>query len=206
MQSKIQGRSDSPRSHQLMTCTCGLAWPGRCLWPGWYWIDPTQGSIDDAIQVWCNMTNTIETCVYPTPKTKMVRTDYHAHNKAYTCFLNNDCFCLLMIYPTEGFAVQFWYKHHKEDILKLKSSFFQWCTDAQVLIQIHPQDRHKSKAHTLVYFHSMSVNFYACMRLHKNTWKMYVMNTKSTSLANIEYEQYRCVLTKCWQIPACSAR
>lgn len=49
-----------------------------CLWSGWYWVDPTQGSIDDAIQVWCNMTNTIETCIYPTPKTKMVRTDHHA--------------------------------------------------------------------------------------------------------------------------------
>lgn len=39
---------------------------------GWYWVDPTQGSIKDALQVWCNMTDIIETCVYPTPKTKMI--------------------------------------------------------------------------------------------------------------------------------------
>ncbi|RUS86337.1 hypothetical protein EGW08_005922, partial [Elysia chlorotica] len=38
----------------------------------WYWVDPNQGSIDDAVQVWCNMTTDIETCVYPTQKTKMV--------------------------------------------------------------------------------------------------------------------------------------
>lgn len=40
---------------------------------GWYWIDPSQGSADDAIQVWCNVTaDYIETCVHPTSKTKMV--------------------------------------------------------------------------------------------------------------------------------------
>ena len=40
---------------------------------GWYWIDPSQGSMDDAMHVFCNMTgDTVETCIYPTSRTKMV--------------------------------------------------------------------------------------------------------------------------------------
>jgi len=38
---------------------------------GWYYVDPNLGSIDDAIHVWCNMTETPETCVYPSARTKM---------------------------------------------------------------------------------------------------------------------------------------
>lgn len=32
---------------------------------GWYWIDPNLGMADDAVYVYCNMTNMGETCVYP---------------------------------------------------------------------------------------------------------------------------------------------
>lgn len=32
---------------------------------GWYWIDPNLGVINDAINVWCNMTAEGQTCVYP---------------------------------------------------------------------------------------------------------------------------------------------
>ena len=32
---------------------------------GWYWIDPNLGMPDDAIYVFCNMTGSGETCVYP---------------------------------------------------------------------------------------------------------------------------------------------
>ena len=32
---------------------------------GWYWIDPNLGMPDDAIYVYCNMTGSGETCVYP---------------------------------------------------------------------------------------------------------------------------------------------
>ena len=48
---------------------------------GWYWVDPNLGSIDDAIQVWCNMTTDIETCVYPTQKTKMVSEQSVCHKE-----------------------------------------------------------------------------------------------------------------------------
>lgn len=34
---------------------------------GEYWIDPNEGSVLDAMKVWCNM-ETGETCVYPKPK------------------------------------------------------------------------------------------------------------------------------------------
>ena len=34
-------------------------------WTGWYWIDPNLGMPDDAIYVFCNMTGSGETCVYP---------------------------------------------------------------------------------------------------------------------------------------------
>ena len=37
-----------------------------CLaFSGWYWIDPNLGMPDDAIYVYCNMTGTGETCVFP---------------------------------------------------------------------------------------------------------------------------------------------
>lgn len=32
---------------------------------GWYWIDPNLGMADDAVYVYCNMTNAGETCVHP---------------------------------------------------------------------------------------------------------------------------------------------
>ena len=32
---------------------------------GWYWIDPNLGMPDDAIYVFCNMTGSGETCVFP---------------------------------------------------------------------------------------------------------------------------------------------
>lgn len=32
---------------------------------GWYWIDPNLGMKDDAVYVFCNMTNEGESCVYP---------------------------------------------------------------------------------------------------------------------------------------------
>ena len=37
--------------------------------PGWYWIDPNLGMPDDAIYVFCNMTGSGETCVYPDVQT-----------------------------------------------------------------------------------------------------------------------------------------
>lgn len=48
---------------------------------GWYWVDPNLGSIDDAIKVWCNMTDTPETCVYPTQKTKMAKERFYEKSK-----------------------------------------------------------------------------------------------------------------------------
>lgn len=52
---------------------------------GWYWVDPNLGSIDDAIQVWCNMTTSPETCVHPTQRTKMsAETYYEASDKEKT--------------------------------------------------------------------------------------------------------------------------
>nr|CAD7427672.1 unnamed protein product [Timema monikensis] len=32
---------------------------------GWYWIDPNLGMADDAVYVYCNMTGSGETCVFP---------------------------------------------------------------------------------------------------------------------------------------------
>lgn len=32
---------------------------------GWYWIDPNLGMPDDAVYVYCNMTSSGETCVFP---------------------------------------------------------------------------------------------------------------------------------------------
>ena len=32
--------------------------------PGYYWVDPNLGMVDDAVKVYCNMTSG-ETCVYP---------------------------------------------------------------------------------------------------------------------------------------------
>lgn len=59
------------RENPALSCR-EIAMGHRQYKTGWYWIDPTQGSIDDALQVWCNMTDKIETCVYPTAKTKMI--------------------------------------------------------------------------------------------------------------------------------------
>lgn len=42
------------------------------MFSGWYWIDPNLGVINDAIQVWCNMTAEGETCVYPKKGHEMV--------------------------------------------------------------------------------------------------------------------------------------
>jgi collagen type V/XI/XXIV/XXVII alpha len=32
---------------------------------GWYWIDPNLGMSDDAVFVYCNITGSGETCVFP---------------------------------------------------------------------------------------------------------------------------------------------
>lgn len=53
---------------------------------GWYWVDPNAGSIDDAIQVWCNMTETPETCVYPTQRTKMAKERFYEKQKKAKLF------------------------------------------------------------------------------------------------------------------------
>jgi len=53
---------------------------------GWYWVDPNLGSIDDAIQVWCNMTETPETCVYPTQRTKMAKERFYEKQKKNKLF------------------------------------------------------------------------------------------------------------------------
>jgi hypothetical protein len=34
-----------------------------------YWIDPNQGGVGDAIEVWCNMTGGGQTCVTPDQET-----------------------------------------------------------------------------------------------------------------------------------------
>lgn len=39
---------------------------------GWYWIDPNLGVMNDAIQVWCNLTAGGHTCVYPDYRSRMV--------------------------------------------------------------------------------------------------------------------------------------
>jgi collagen type V/XI/XXIV/XXVII alpha len=31
----------------------------------WYWIDPNLGMPDDAVFVFCNLTNSGETCIFP---------------------------------------------------------------------------------------------------------------------------------------------
>jgi len=50
---------------------------------GWYWIDPNLGSIDDAIKVHCNMTDTPQTCVHATQRTKMAaERTYSGDNRA----------------------------------------------------------------------------------------------------------------------------
>lgn len=41
------------RTHEIISIT------------GWYWIDPNLGMADDAVYVYCNLTNMGETCVYP---------------------------------------------------------------------------------------------------------------------------------------------
>lgn len=41
---------------------------------GLYWVDPNQGGIGDAIEVWCNMTGGGQTCVHPNPQTDQVMT------------------------------------------------------------------------------------------------------------------------------------
>lgn len=33
--------------------------------PDWYWIDPNLGMPDDAVFVFCNLTNSGETCIFP---------------------------------------------------------------------------------------------------------------------------------------------
>ena len=44
----------------------------RCIFVGYYWIDPNQGGIKDAIEVWCNMTGGGQTCLKPDPETEWV--------------------------------------------------------------------------------------------------------------------------------------
>jgi len=46
---------------------------------GHYWVDPNLGSIDDAIHVWCNMTQVPETCV--SPSTRTTQADEKAYDK-----------------------------------------------------------------------------------------------------------------------------
>lgn len=46
--------------------SCRDLWYGhQHLENGYYWIDPNQGMIDDAIYVFCNMTAEGETCIHP---------------------------------------------------------------------------------------------------------------------------------------------
>ena len=35
------------------------------IFAGYYWVDPNQGCIEDAIEVYCNFTSGGETCVQP---------------------------------------------------------------------------------------------------------------------------------------------
>lgn len=53
---------------------------------GWYWVDPNLGSVDDAIQVWCNLTEVPETCVYPTQRTKMAAERFYEKSKKEKLF------------------------------------------------------------------------------------------------------------------------
>ena len=39
---------------------------------GLYWVDPNQGGIADAIEVYCNMTGGGYTCISPTMETEQV--------------------------------------------------------------------------------------------------------------------------------------
>ena len=39
---------------------------------GHYWVDPNQGGVSDAIEVWCNMTAGGQTCVQPDGMTSQV--------------------------------------------------------------------------------------------------------------------------------------
>ncbi|ESO83909.1 hypothetical protein LOTGIDRAFT_168951 [Lottia gigantea] len=39
----------------------------------WYWIDANQGSHMDAIKVWCNLTGSQETCIYPNQDYRMIK-------------------------------------------------------------------------------------------------------------------------------------
>jgi collagen type V/XI/XXIV/XXVII alpha len=39
----------------------------------WYWIDPNLGMPDDAVYVFCNLTNSGETCIYPETRTTRLR-------------------------------------------------------------------------------------------------------------------------------------
>ena len=40
---------------------------------GLYWVDPNQGGIADAIEVYCNMTGGGYTCISPTMETEQVQ-------------------------------------------------------------------------------------------------------------------------------------
>jgi len=60
---------------------------------GWYYIDPNEGSSFDAMKVYCNMSETVQTCVYPTQRTKKVdEKQYKANGRQKTFKQLNDGF------------------------------------------------------------------------------------------------------------------
>jgi len=52
----------------------------------WYYVDPNLGSIDDAIKVYCDFTDSPQTCVYPTQKTKMSNERFYENAKKNKLF------------------------------------------------------------------------------------------------------------------------
>lgn len=52
----------------------------------WYWVDPNLGMVDDAVYVFCNMTNG-QTCVFPD-----VHTSVSWKNLRLVIFFNNSHF------------------------------------------------------------------------------------------------------------------
>jgi len=51
---KVQKTLRDPRNLKIIFCRTG-----------WYWIDPNLGMPDDAIYVYCNVSNMGETCIFP---------------------------------------------------------------------------------------------------------------------------------------------